>query len=248
MRVKWGAEGWGKSTAWSMAASRRRPAGAGGVTPVGFSLIEILVALVVFAAMAAITWGALGQVVRTRTVLAEQQQRFAAIVRAAGDLDRDLRQAVSRPVRGHVGEALPAVLGDGSRIELSRIGFANPRVEQRSQVERVGYRFEDGGLRRERWPVLDRAAGSRAESRELLDRVDALQLRYLGDDGSWRDSWPPREARREQLPKAIEWRLQLADFGELRRVVALPSSAPERAAEAGAANEGGPVAPVVVTP
>ncbi|MBN8482546.1 MAG: type II secretion system minor pseudopilin GspJ, partial [Xanthomonadales bacterium] len=181
-------------------ASSRRDARFDGATSVGFSLIEILVALVVFAAMAAITWGALGQVVRTRAALADQQQRFAAIVRAVGGLERDLRQAVSRPVRGNVGEAVPAVLGDGTRIELSRIGFANPRVEQQSQVERVGYRLEDGELRRERWPVLDRAAGSRAESRELLDRVDALQWRYLADDGSWRDTWPPREAPRGQLP------------------------------------------------
>ncbi len=232
----------------SMAASGGRDARFRGAAALGFSLIEILVALVVFAAMAAITWGALGQVVRTRAALTDQQQRFAAIVRAVGDLDRDVRQAVSRPVRGNVGEVLPAVLGNAARIELSRIGFANPRVEQRSQVERVGYRLEDGTLRRERWPVLDRAAGSRAESRELLDRVDALQLRYLGDDGGWHDSWPPREARREQLPRAIEWRLQLADFGELRRVVALPSSAPERAVEAGLANEGGIGAPIVVTP
>lgn len=234
--------------AWRNSASSRRDARFKASTSDGFSLIEVLVALVVFAAMAAITWGALGQVVRTRTALDGQQQRFAAIVRAVGDLERDLRQAVSRPIRGQVGEALPAVLGDGSRLELSRIGFANPRVEQQSQVERVGYRLEDGALRRERWPVLDRAAGSRAESRELLDRVESLQLRYLGDDGNWRDAWPPRDVRREQLPRAVEWRLKLAQFGELRRVIALPSSAPERAAEAGVAESGGPASPIVVTP
>ena len=61
----------------------------------GFTLIEILVALVVFAAMAAITWGALGQIARTRSALAAEQDRFAAIVPALridfgrlGDFDR----------------------------------------------------------------------------------------------------------------------------------------------------------------
>jgi general secretion pathway protein J len=200
----------------------------------GFSLIEVLVALVVFAAMAAITWGALGQVVRTRAALAAQQDRFAAIVRAVGDLERDLRHSVSRPVRGTYGEVLPALVGGADRIELSRIGFADPRAEQRSNIERVGYRIEDGTLRRERWRVLDRAANSRAEPRDLLDRVVTLQLRYLADDGRWADAWPPRDARRERLPRAVEWRLALSDFGELRRVIVLPTSLPERAAEAAA--------------
>ena len=199
----------------------------------GFSLIEILVALVVFAAMAAITWGALGQVVRTRAALATQQDRFAAIVRAVGDLDRDLRQAVSRPVRGTYGEVLPALLGTADRIELSRIGFADPRAEQRSNIERIGYEVADGTLRRERWRVLDRAANSRPDPRDLLDRVRILQLRYLATDGRWLDAWPPREVRREQLPRAIEWRLALDDFGELRRVIVLPTSLPELAPDAG---------------
>ena len=61
----------------------------------GFSLIEILVSLVIFAAMAAITWGALGQIARTRSALAAEQDRFAAIVRSMGDLERDLRQAIA---------------------------------------------------------------------------------------------------------------------------------------------------------
>ncbi|MCB1578647.1 MAG: prepilin-type N-terminal cleavage/methylation domain-containing protein, partial [Xanthomonadales bacterium] len=52
----------------------------------GFTLIEILVALVVFAAMAAITWGALGQIARARSALAVEQERFAVVVRSMGDL------------------------------------------------------------------------------------------------------------------------------------------------------------------
>ena len=214
----------------------------------GFSLIEILVALVVFAAMAAITWGALGQVVRTRAALATQQDRFAAIVRAVGDIDRDLRQAVSRPVRGTYGDVLPAVMGAADRIELSRIGFADPRAEQRSNVERIGYEVGDGKLRRDRWRVLDRAANSRADPRDLLDRVDTLQLRYLAVDGRWLDAWPPREVRREQLPRAIEWRLVLEDFGELRRVIVLSTSMPERAAEVGAGGGLPDVPAIGITP
>lgn len=192
----------------------------------GFTLIEILVSLVIFAAMAAITWGALSQIARTRSALANEQDRFAAVVRTMSDLERDLRQAISRPLRGNYGEQLPAVLGTSERLELSRLGFANPRAEPRSNIERVLYDVDDRKLRRGRYPVLDRAAGSVAEWRDMLAQVDEFRLRYLDNDGNWRDQWPPRDTPPETLPRAIEVRLRLGDFGELRRVVGLPSTMP----------------------
>lgn len=203
----------------------------------GFTLIEVLVALVVFAAMAAITWSALGQIARTRSALAAQQERFAAVVRSMTDIERDLRQAISRPLRGNYGERLPAVLGSGDRIELSRLGFANPRAEPRSNIERVLYAIDNQTLRRGRHAVLDRAAGSTPEWRDLLDRASGLRLRYLGNEGAWVEQWPPRDAPASELPRAIEFRLTLEDFGELRRVVALPSTLPERGVGANGIDE-----------
>ena len=194
----------------------------------GFTLIEILVALVVFAAMAAITWGALAQIARTRSALAAEQDRFAAIVRSMNDLERDLRQAIARPLRGNYGEPLPAVLGFADRIELSRLGYANPRAEPRSNIERVLYALDNQSLRRGRYAVLDRAAGSVPEWRDLLDQVAEFRLRYLGMDGNWREQWPPRDAALEELPQAIELRMRLDDFGELRRVLTFPSTFPAK--------------------
>jgi general secretion pathway protein J len=218
-------------------AARRRPSR-------GFTLIEVLVALVVFAAMAAITWSALGQIARARSALAAEQDRFAAVVRSMSDLGRDVRQAISRPLRGNYGELLPAVLGNGDRLELSRLGFANPRAEARSNIERVLYAIDNRTLRRGRYAVLDRAAGSAPEWRELLDRVDGLRLRYLSAEGAWLEQWPPRDAPAEDLPRAIEFRLTLEDFGELRRVIALPSTLPQRGV--GASDTGDATDPVVL--
>ncbi len=203
----------------------------------GFTLIEILVALVVFAAMAAITWGALGQIARTRSALAVEQDRFAAVVRSMSDLERDLRQAIARPLRGNYGEQVPALLGTSDRIELSRLGFANPRAEARSNIERVLYTIDNASLRRGRYAVLDRAAGSAAQWRDLLDQVAEFRLRYLGPDGAWHDQWPPRDALPEELPRAIELRMRLDDLGELRRVVALPSTIPRKGVGANGSSE-----------
>lgn len=214
----------------------------------GFTLIEILVALVVFAAMAAIAWGALSQVAKTRTALAIEQDRFAAIVRTMGDLERDLRQAISRPLRGNYGESLPALLGNADRIELSRLGYANPRAEPRSNIERVLYSVSEETLRRGRYAVLDRAAGSQPQWIDQLVDIESLRFRYLGVQGEWSDRWPPQDASVMELPKAVEFRISLKEWGELRRVIALPASLPERSEGASGGNGSGPVALPVPLP
>ena len=223
----------------------------------GFSLIELLVALAVFAALAAAAYGGLAEIARARGALAERQDRFAAVVRAVSTVERDLRQAVSRPVRGNArGEPLPALMGAADRIELTRLGFANPRAEPRSNLERVAYLVDAGRLQRGRYAALDRAPGSLPATTMLIDRVDALRLRYLGGDGIWRDAWPPAELSGmplgtqpiEWLPRAIEFRLDTRDVGQLRRVIELPSVISAQAADAEAGSRAPPPPSGVRTP
>jgi len=206
----------------------------------GFSLIELLVALAVFAALAAAAYGGLAQIAQTRGALAKQQDRFAQIVRAVSTLERDLRQAISRPVRGNGrGEWLPALAGTGDRIELTRVGFANPLAEPRSNLERIAYAVDAQKLMRGRYATLDRAPDASPAATAVLDATRAVSFRYLGSDGAWRSTWPPSEAPAgtdlkpvELLPRAIEFRVATLDAGELRRVVELPSTPPETAAGA----------------
>lgn len=195
----------------------------------GFSLVELLVALVVFAALAAAAYGGLAQIARVRGTLAQQQDRFATIAHTLFLLERDLRQGVSRSVLGNDGKPVPALAGSADSIEFTRLGFANPRAEPRSNLERVVYGFDNGKLRRGRYAVLDRAPDSVPATRVLAASVAQWRLRYLDRaDGAWRDSWPPAGSTNalRVLPRAVEFRITFADLGEIRRVVELPSTPP----------------------
>lgn len=197
----------------------------------GFSLLELLVALAVFAALAAAAYGGLASVARTRGALATEQDRLAALVRAVSAFERDLRQAISRPVLGNNGTPLQALVGASDSIELTRLGYANPLAEPRSHLERVAWADERGVLRRARWAVLDRAPDSAPQWRDLLAGAGELRLRYLGCDAAWRESWPPRESAcgdegATSLPRAVEFRFAPKGLGEIRRVVELPSTMP----------------------
>lgn len=204
----------------------------------GFTLIELLVALVVFAALAAAAYGGLAAIARTRGALAVQQDRFAAITRSVSMLERDLRQAVARPIRGNDNGVLPALIGNPDSVEFTRLGFANPRAEPRSNLERVVYGLDSDKLRRGRYAVLDRAQNSAPATTQLLDRVSELHLRYLDEHRVWRDNWPPAQtATPGAMPLAIEFRFLLTDIGEIRRVVELPSALPASAAQPAATGQ-----------
>jgi general secretion pathway protein J len=199
----------------------------------GFSLIELLVALAVFASMAALAYGGLNSVVRTRAELGRQQVAFNGLMRSVSVLERDLRQAAARPVRGNYGEPLPALAGTPNSIEFTRAGFANPQAEVRSNLERVTYVLDDAALKRGNYPVLDRAPGTAAQVTVLRDQVDAFRLRYLDQANRWSDTWPPREAGdAPALPRAVEFRIETKDYGEITRIVELVSAWPARAVEA----------------
>jgi len=197
----------------------------------GFTLVEVLVATAVFAAMSALAWGGLNAVIRARAVLVEEQQAFAQLQRAVSSFERDLEAAVARPVRGNYGEALPALRGDGDSVELTRLGYAGPSGA-RSALERVLYQQDGKKFKRGRYPVLDRSAGTAPVFNDLRDGVRSVRLRYLDPRGRWLDAWPPRDAELDALPRAVELRVDIDGLGEVSRLIEMtgrampPSGAP----------------------
>lgn len=190
----------------------------------GFTLIEMLVAVAIFATMAALAWGGLNAVLRARQQLVLAQNDFAATVKAVSQLERDLRAAVARPVRGNYGEPLPALRGEADRLELTRLGFAHPQNEARASLERVLYQLDTKKLQRGRFAVLDRAAGSAPVMSDLRAGVNGFRLRYLDGTNHWLEVWPGR-ANPESLPRAVEFRLDIEGLGEVRRVVEIAAVA-----------------------
>lgn len=200
----------------------------------GFSLIELLVAVAIFAIMSALAYGGLNSIARTRGELARQEDAFRDLMRAVGTLQRDLRAVTARPVRGNFGQQLPAFVGDADHLEFTRLGFANPQAEQRSNLERVLYELDSGTLKRGRYAVLDRAPTTTPTIVDLKIRAEEFRLRYMDADNHWLDAWPPAQEKKSfsELPRAVEWRLRTRSDGEIEGTIELVSAWPPLAAGA----------------
>jgi len=193
----------------------------------GFTLIEVLVAMAVFAVLAAFAYGTLSQTLLSAEILGDRMNRLQALQRTVRTLSDDLTQLAPRPVRDELSDNLRPALDTGFQtgfaIELTRGGWSNPVVLPRSTQQRVGYRIEDGELLRYHWYALDRTLSSEPVGVALLDGVEGIQFRFVMADGEFSEQWPPLNrpgalGTRER-PRAIEVTLLLEDEGEIRRLI-----------------------------
>lgn len=196
----------------------------------GFSLIELLVAVAIFAAASVMAYSGLAAITRTREQLGAEQQQFSHVERSAALLARDLGSVVERPIRDTNGAKVAAMVGDAQRIEFTRIGGQGAPSQVGSALQRVSYFVNAEAFKRARYLVLDRAPDSVPLARTLDAHVDQVVFRYLDHNGAWHSRWPPGQGNDPAaLPRAVEFRLQFKSLGEIRRIIAMPSK-PEPAA------------------
>lgn len=196
----------------------------------GFTLLELLIAISVFAVMAAMAYGGLRTVLESKQLLDSRLEALVQLQSAFSLLRRDIEQAVMRAIRDEAGAPLPPFAGnnsnaeDGELLALTRAGWSNPRGMKRSTLQRVAYRWQEKTLHRVAWDVLDRVEDTGTVDIQLLGGVEAMRLRFLDERREWHTEWPPEEANNPELPQAVELAVKLEGRGELLRLFCLAAS------------------------
>lgn len=192
----------------------------------GFTLIEILVALVVLAVLAVAAYGGLDSIMTTRKQTEAQDKDFRQLELAMATLTRDLEQSSARPVRYASGDRAPAMQGgahDVPVLSFTHAGLPNPLLVPRSGLERVAYEVDDGKLVRLFFPVLDQVLEMTPERQILLPGVNDFTVRFLDSSDTWQQNWPPlnaasRNAERND-PIAVEVTLDTKRWGTIKRLI-----------------------------
>ncbi|MGV3729826.1 MAG: type II secretion system minor pseudopilin GspJ [Sphingopyxis sp.] len=169
----------------------------------GFTLVEMLVALSLFAAIAAMGVGLLRSSIDTQDAVQERLKGMSGMNRVRAVMANDLAQAVQRPTRGPAGEAVPAFVGTATGFAFVHAGAAALDGSPRPAVERVGYALVGSEWRRATQPMLDGTA--LGEGDRLLAEVSAARVRYRDEAGSWSESWTSEPG--DRLPRAVEVRI-----------------------------------------
>ncbi|MGM0450394.1 MAG: type II secretion system minor pseudopilin GspJ [Pseudomonadota bacterium] len=204
----------------------------------GFTLLEVLIAVFITSMISLGVWQVMNTLMASRDGIERVSGAFSDVQKTVSLLERDLLQAVKRPVKDAYGERLPALTSriNNAELELTRQGWRNPLGERRSELQRVAWEYDEleEQLVRRYWPVLDRAQDTESREQRLLENVSSVEVRFLEGTEQWRAEWPAGNGDLEDaegdavlempMPRAVEVVIEHERFGTLRRVVALGES------------------------
>ncbi len=184
----------------------------------GFSLVEVLVALAVFALIAGAGASVLVVSLNTRDGVRQASEGVAELQRLRAMLRADIGQAADRRTRGANGRpsAQPMMTGQGQSealLVLTRAGWTNPGEDPRPSLQRVEYRLVEDRLERRFTDHLD---GARPGPPQVLARgVRAAEVSFMIDG----QAAPAYAASMERpLPDAVRVRLTLDGLGAIEQL------------------------------
>jgi general secretion pathway protein J len=183
----------------------------------GFTLIELMVALLILSLLAMMSFRGLGAVLDARDQVRQETVKWKRVAAFFSRFQRDAQLSAPRPVRSASGTA-PAWRGEaGAGVEFSRFASA----EGLDVARRVAYQLsENHEIELLLWPGLDVAPSAQPARYAVLSGVSSFEVHYLDAALEWVDAWP-RLARDPPLPRAVRLRIALASGEELVRIFAL---------------------------
>lgn len=191
----------------------------------GFTLIEIVVALTVFAIVGVMASSGLNAILKWQADLNQTSEQIKSIQLTLKFLEKDINRAITRPIRDQYGDTQPAFSSDGESImSLTHSGWRNPAGLLRSHMQRVAYEFSDNKLIRYSWNRLDGAISEDGREAVLLDEVEDMNIEFLNLGNTWVDRWPPINANSTSagLPRAVSISFDAKPLGTIKRIITVP--------------------------
>jgi len=188
----------------------------------GFTLLEMVIAVSIFALMGVIAFGGLGQMTRTGQAVADANDRLSDLQFAVVYFNREWIQVSPRKIRNQFGDEEPNIIIDDNVITFTRSGWSNILGHRRSTLQRVQYLLLDNKFVRRHWRSLDQGIAEQPIQTVLLENVESLEVVFQNSLGKSIEEWPLGTGSDKGEPIMLMFRLELPDMGEITRLLEVP--------------------------
>jgi general secretion pathway protein J len=172
----------------------------------GFTLIELMVAILIFAVISIISYRTLASLVATKQIVTTTQDKWSGFGNAVSWLTTSWNRSIPLVIRDENGNIIPAVIGKDklngafdAQLEMTLSGYIGDPIYGSTPPKRLGFRFDSGKLFLVTWPVLNRVITTQPQLDLLMDNVASFQQSFLYPDKQWRDDWPATGAAQQNL-------------------------------------------------
>ena len=202
------------------ATGRRAPNTRARADEQGFTLVELLLAMLIFALLGIASSFVLNQMLTSDVHSNERREALQDIHYALLMIERDVRQMVARPLRAQPQETRNLYLvhdgavtdSDAHGLAFVRAGWGNPgAMLPRSQLQPVLYRLRENVLERISSDYVDDVSG-RPHVQQLLEGVSDFRVRFI-HQGEALEDWRLPDA----LPEVVIVTLTSDSYGDIER-------------------------------
>ncbi len=178
----------------------------------GLTLIELMVALTVFAILGTLTYRGTNEMFTSNQHIERELERWREINRAFQIIESELFQVVAPQATPAAASLPPMSLRDaaGSQ-ELRFLSLAG------GGPERIGFVFQQ---QRIDWTRQAMGVAAPVERDTLIEDVADVRWLFLSKSG-WVETWPVDDDANEALPSAVGLELTLPEVGTVSRIYAL---------------------------
>lgn len=175
-----------QSTAFRLAAgssiARLKPAS-------GFTLVELLVAIAIFAVLSALGWKVFDYLIKTKDRNAQHEEQLFILQDAYQQILRDTLQIISLTANMNR-QTRPALSLNNNVLQFSKAGVTDPLGQGVSPYERIEYRYDASQkvIYRLKYSDLNLPNSVQPQSSILLKNVEQFQINVLNPQAL--NQWP----------------------------------------------------------
>lgn len=186
----------------------------------GFTLIEIMIAVAIFAVISAIIFPIVIKTINTNSVIEKRSKEIASLQRMFVFMENDFRYMVQRTIRDPLDGLSfdPSFSVNTDDDELVKFFTLSPDANTgESQTRLVAWVLDGDKLQRKTWFSISPYTDEEPRLATIVEEVDEVDLRFAEEKDEildWRSDWDDEE----QLPLAAEIVVNFSNGDNYRRV------------------------------